>query len=58
MILNGCRTAGITKSRRETREKNENSVNLTPFSKKKVNDIVFKYNAFCSSSLSENRVLL
>ena len=32
VIWNGWRAAGITESLRQTREKNENSVNLNPFS--------------------------
>ena len=31
VILNGWRAARITESLRQTREKNENSVNLNPF---------------------------
>ena len=32
VMWNGWRAAGITESLRQTREKNENSVNLNPFS--------------------------
>ena len=32
VILNGWKAAGITESLRKAREKNENSVNLNPFS--------------------------
>ena len=51
VILNGWRAAGIAESLLQTREKNNNSVNLNPFSKRKT-DIVDKYLIFWTASRS------
>ena len=51
VILNGWRAAGLAESLLQTREKNNNSVNLNPFSKRKT-DIVDKYLIFWTASRS------